>query len=131
MAGIATNNGRSAILWQHPFVSTLDTALVNQFSKSAGGFMKKYIIEREVPQIGTLEGVQLCGVATKSNDALRKLAPHIQWVESFVAKDKTFCVYLAEDESFIRQHAELSGFPANKITEIYNRIDPATASQSW
>ena len=93
------------------------------------GPMKKYIIEREVPSIGGLERPQMCGVAAKSNDVLRKLSPHIQWIESFVADNKTFCVYLAEDESFIHKHAELSGFPANKITEIKQIIDPTTASQ--
>ena len=90
--------------------------------------MKKYIIEREVPKIGTLEREQIREVATRSNNALSQLAPHIQWVESFVAEDKTFCVYLAEDESFIHRHAELSGFPANKITAIKKVIDPTTAS---
>jgi Protein of unknown function (DUF4242) len=89
--------------------------------------MKKYVIEREVPAIGVLNQEQMCGVAAKSNDALRRLAPHIQWIESFVAENKTFCVYLAEDESFIRQHADLSGFPANKITEVKQTIDPTTA----
>jgi Nickel responsive protein SCO4226-like len=90
--------------------------------------MNKYIIEREVPKIGTLEREQMREVAVRSNDALRQLAPHIQWVESFVAEDKTFCVYLAEDESFIHRHAELSGFPANKITVIRKVIDSTTAS---
>jgi hypothetical protein len=90
--------------------------------------MNKYIIEREVPKIGTLEREQMREVAVRSNDALRQLAPHIQWVESFVAEDKTFCVYLAEDESFIHRHAELSGFPANKITVIRKVIDSITAS---
>lgn len=90
--------------------------------------MNKYIIEREVPKIGTLEREQMRKVAVRSNDALRQLAPHIQWVESFVAEDKTFCVYLAEDESFIHQHAELSGFPVNKITVIRKVIDSTTAS---
>ena len=91
--------------------------------------MKKYIIEREVPNIGTLKREQLREVAAKSNDALRQLAPHIEWVESYVAEDKTFCVYLAEDESLIHRHSELSGIPVKKITEIGEVIDPTTASQ--
>jgi hypothetical protein len=89
--------------------------------------MKKYIIERELPKVGTLERRQLQEAAAKSNEALHQLGPDIQWVESFVAADKTFCVYLAEDEALIRQHAELSGFPATKITEISTMFDPKTA----
>lgn len=92
--------------------------------------MRKYIIEREVPKIGTLEREQIREVAARSNDALSQLAPHIQWLESFVAEDKTFCVYLAEDESFIHRHAALSGFPANKITAIRKVIDPTTTSSN-
>ena len=66
--------------------------------------------------------------ATTSNEALGKLAGRVQWVESYVAADKTFCVYLAKDEVIIRKHAELSGFPANKITEVRKMIDPTTAA---
>jgi hypothetical protein len=92
--------------------------------------MKKYIIEREVPRVGSLNEKQLCEISTKSNNALRQLAPGIQWVESFVAEDKTFCVYLAEDESVIHRHSELSGIPVKNITEIGKMIDPTTGSPS-
>jgi Protein of unknown function (DUF4242) len=90
--------------------------------------MKRFMIERQIPKVGTLEHDQLREVATRSNQALHQLGPDIQWVESFVAEDKTFCVYLAKDEALIRRHAELSGFPATKVTEIGNTIDPTTAS---
>ena len=90
--------------------------------------MQKYIIERDIPEVGSLERAQLKEAATKSNEALAKLAPDVQWVESYVADNKTFCVYLAKDEAVIRKHAELSGFPANKITPINRIIDPTTAS---
>ena len=89
--------------------------------------MKKYMIEREIPKVGSLEREQLREAATKSNGALRQIGPDIQWLESFVAADKTFCVYLAKDESLIHRHAELSGFPATKVTEIGKMIDPSTA----
>ena len=88
--------------------------------------MKKYIIERNIPKVGTLEREQLRAAAAKSNDVLRQLGPDIQWLESFVAADKTFCVYLAKDEDVIRKHAEISGFPATKITEVRKMIDPST-----
>lgn len=90
--------------------------------------MRRYVIERELPQVGSLEREELKGAAAKSNAALAELAPDIQWVESYVADDKTFCVYLARDEEVIKKHAEISGFPANRITEIRRTIDPTTAS---
>jgi hypothetical protein len=90
--------------------------------------MKKFIIERLLPKVGTLEREQLRQAACKSNEALRQLGPDIQWQESFVAADKTFCVYLAKDEAIIHQHAKISGFPATKVTEIGKMIDPTTAS---
>ena len=89
--------------------------------------MKKYLIEREIPNIGALEQKQLEQSAAKSNQVLRQLGPDIQWLESFVTADKTFCVYLAKDESIIYRHAELSGFPANKVTEVGKTIDTTTA----
>ena len=90
--------------------------------------MNKYIIERDIPAVGTLEREQLRDAARKSNAALAQLAPDIQWVESFVADNKTFCVYLAKDEAVIRKHAEISGFPATKITAVRKMIDPTTAT---
>jgi vacuolar-type H+-ATPase subunit E/Vma4 len=90
--------------------------------------MRRYVVERGVPAVGNMEREQLKGVAAKSNEALAQLAPDIQWVESYVANDKTFCVYLAKDEDVIRKHAELCGFPANEITEVRRTIDPTTAS---
>lgn len=90
--------------------------------------LRKFVIERDIPEVGSLEREQLRGAAQKSNEALAQLAPDIQWVESYVAADKTFCVYLAKDEAVIRKHAEISGFPATKITEIRKVIDPTTAA---
>jgi len=88
--------------------------------------MKRFVIERDIPQVGSLEREQLREAAKKSNAALKELGSDIQWIESFVAADKTFCVYLAKDEEIIRRHAEISGFPATKITEVRNMIDPTT-----
>lgn len=88
--------------------------------------MKKYVIERNVPGIGSLGATELCGAANTSNAALAQLPNRVQWQHSYVAADKTFCVYLAEDEAAIHEHAKLSGFPANTITEITGMIDPTT-----
>ncbi len=91
--------------------------------------MRRFVIEREIPQVGALDCMQLKAAAAKSNEALAKLSPDIQWEHSYVVGDKTFCIYLAKDEAVIRRHAEISGFPANKITEVRNVIDPMTASR--
>jgi hypothetical protein len=91
--------------------------------------MKKFLIERHIPAVGSLEREQLREAAQQSNAVLRQLGPDIQWVESFVAAEKTFCVYLATDEALIHQHATLSGFPATTVTEIGKMIDPTTAAQ--
>ncbi len=90
--------------------------------------MKRFIIERNMPEVGSLEREELREAARKSNEALRQLAPDIQWVQSYVAANKTFCVYYAKDEDVIHKHAELSGFPATKVTEARKMIDPTTAS---
>jgi len=90
--------------------------------------LQKFIIERDIPEVGTFEREQLRQAAARSNDVLRQLGPDIQWVESYVADNKTFCVYLAKDEAIIRRHAEISGFPATKITAVKKMIDPTTAA---
>src|SRR5258708_26366439 len=90
--------------------------------------LKKYIIERDIPKVDTFERDQLREAARTSNAALAKLSPDIQWVESYVAEDKTFCVYLAKDVAAIRRHAEISGFPASKITRLHPLVAPHTSS---
>jgi hypothetical protein len=88
--------------------------------------MKRYLIEREIPGVGSLDAKGLREAARTSNQALAKLGPDVQWVESFVVADKTYCVYLAKDEDVIREHARISGFPATRISEIKTTIDPTT-----
>jgi hypothetical protein len=88
--------------------------------------LRRFIIERDIPDVGSLDREQLRGAAANSNEVLIQLGPDIQWVESYVADNKTFCVYLAKDENVIKKHAEVSGFPATKITEVRKMIDPTT-----
>jgi hypothetical protein len=90
--------------------------------------LSKFIIERDIPKVGTFEREALRAAAAKSNGVLAELGPDIQWVESYVADNKTFCVYLAKDEAIIKRHAELSGFPATRITQVRKTIDPTTAT---
>jgi hypothetical protein len=90
--------------------------------------MRRFVIEREIPDIGSAEREQLRGASQKSNQVLAELAPDIQWEHSYVTGNKIFCIYLAKDESVIEEHAKRSGFPANKITEVRKVIDPTTAN---
>ncbi|HUG99807.1 MAG TPA: DUF4242 domain-containing protein [Gammaproteobacteria bacterium] len=90
--------------------------------------MKRYVIERAIDGVGKLGSTELKGAAATSNSALAKLPNKVQWVHSYVADNKTFCIYLAENEEAIHEHARLSGFPATKITEIHRIIDPVTAN---
>jgi hypothetical protein len=89
--------------------------------------MKRYVIERDLPGIGGMNRAQLKDAAATSNGALAKLAGKCQWEHSYVVENKTFCIYLAENEAVVKEHAKLSGFPATKITEVRSVIDPLTA----
>lgn len=90
--------------------------------------MRMFVIERDIPEIGSFEREQLRAASLKSNEVLRELAPKVQWQHSYVEGDKTFCVYLADSEDMFHKHAEMSGFPATKVTEIKRMIDPTTAN---
>jgi hypothetical protein len=89
--------------------------------------MPKFVIEREIPGAGKMSPEELQHAAQKSNSVLHKLGPDIQWIHSYVAGDKIYCIYAAPSEELIREHAEQSGFPANKITKVAAIIDPTTA----
>ncbi len=90
--------------------------------------VKRYIIERDISGIGEFSVAELCGAARASNQAVADIGGAVQWQHSYVAGDKTFCVYLADNESTIRKHSELSGIPVSKITEVAQIIDPLTAN---
>jgi hypothetical protein len=89
--------------------------------------MPKYIIEREIPGAGKLSADELKAISQKSCLVLSQLGPQIQWLESYVTGDKVYCVYIAPNEQLIREHAQLGGFPANRIAEVKTMIGPTTA----
>ncbi len=89
--------------------------------------MPKYIIEREIPEAGTLTAQDLQAISQKSCGVLNNMGPRVQWLESFVTDDKVYCVYIAPDEATIKAHAEQGGFPANRISRVKSIIDPTTA----
>jgi hypothetical protein len=89
--------------------------------------MHRYLIERQIPGAEKMSSADLKAAAQKSNAVLHALGPDVQWIHSFVAKDMIVCEYVAKDEDIVREHAQKSGFPANKIMEIQTIIDPTTA----
>jgi hypothetical protein len=92
--------------------------------------MKSYIIEREIPDAGKLTAEQLKAISQTSCSVLKEMGPKIEWVHSYVAGNKIYCIYKAESIELIKEHAKKGGFPANKITEIANVISPATADEN-
>ncbi|GAC1613473.1 MAG: hypothetical protein NVS4B3_28160 [Gemmatimonadaceae bacterium] len=92
--------------------------------------MPKYLIEREIPKAGELGPADLKGIAAKSCGVLgdmNRAGTDIQWVQSYVAGDKVYCVYNAPNEAAITEHAQRGGFPANRIERVREIIDPTTA----
>lgn len=108
------------------FVSKAQTGTDNS-KTSKPAVMKMYLIERDIPEAGKLTPEQLKAISQKSCGVLKEMGPKIEWVQSYVTGDKIFCVYRAENEELIREHAKKGGFPANVITEISGTISPATA----
>ena len=88
--------------------------------------MPKYIIERDIPGAGRLTQAELQGISQKSCGVLRDMGPRIQWLQSYVTGDKVYCIYIADSEQAIREHAEQGGFPANRNEQITTIIDPTT-----
>ena len=90
--------------------------------------MKTFLIEREIPDAGKLTAAQLKSISQKSCSVLREMGPKIQWINSYVAGNKIICIYKAESEELVREHAKKGGFPANSIVEVASEISPATAN---
>ncbi|HKO11129.1 MAG TPA: DUF4242 domain-containing protein [Acidobacteriaceae bacterium] len=89
--------------------------------------MPKFVIERDLPGAGNLSPEQLQAISQKSCSVLQKMGPQIQWVQSYVTDDKVYCVYIAPNEEEIRQHAQMGGFPASRVSQVRTMIDPTTS----
>jgi len=89
--------------------------------------MPKYVIEREIPDAGKLSAQELQAISQTSCGVLNKMGPSIQWVQSYVTDDKVYCIYIAPDVEAVLEHARQGGFPANRVSEVKNIIDPTTA----
>ncbi|WP_044872422.1 DUF4242 domain-containing protein [Pseudomonas sp. LFM046] len=89
--------------------------------------MPKFLIEREIPDAGKLTERDLKAISQKSCRVLRNIGPEVQWVQSYVTDDKLYCVYIADSEELVREHARQGGFPATRVSRISSTIDPTTA----
>jgi len=89
--------------------------------------MQKYVIERDLPGAGRLSTAELNAASKKSREALASMGTNVQWVQSYVTDDKIYCVYIAPNEEMVREHAKLGGFPANKVSQVFEVIDPTTS----
>ena len=107
--------------------SIAQTTTASNNSTTKTPIMKTYLIERDIPGAGKLTPEQLKSISQKSCSVLKEMGPQIEWIQSYVTGDKIFCVYKAENEELIREHAKKGGFPANVITEVGTEISPATA----
>jgi hypothetical protein len=88
--------------------------------------MPRFVIERELPGAGSLDAAELHTISAKSNQVLTDMAPRAQWMQSYVTADKIYCVYVADDEAAVREHAAAGGFPANVVSQVTAVIDPIT-----
>ncbi len=86
--------------------------------------MPEFVIEREIPGAGRMTEAEIRDVSVRSLEVLGELGPQIQWLHSYVTDDRIYCVYLAPDESLIREHARRLGVPANRIAAVRRLIDP-------
>ncbi|SFR34720.1 Protein of unknown function [Robiginitalea myxolifaciens] len=89
--------------------------------------LKTYVIERVIPNAGDLSAEELQGISKKSNEVLFEMGSGIEWLHSYVTDDKVICVYKAENEELLKEHAAKGGFPINNIRELSTVISPATA----
>ena len=89
--------------------------------------MPKFVIERSVPGAGKMSPMDLKGISQKSSEVLREMGPRVQWQQSYVTGDKIYCVYIADSEEDVLEHAKKGGFPADTVSAVHAVIDPSTA----
>jgi hypothetical protein len=109
-----------------PVVRSMPEVTTDDRSNPEETTMPKFVIERPLPGAGSLSAAELHTIAAKSNQVLGDMAPRAQWNHSYVTADKLYCVYIADDEAAVREHAECGGFPAEVISRVTTMIDPTT-----
>lgn len=116
-----------AVLFFTTSAVTAQTATASKNAQTTNSTMNTYLIEREIPDAGKFTPEQLKSISQKSCSVLKEMGPDIEWIQSYVTGNKIYCIYKAESEELIREHAKKGGFPANVITKIGTVISPATA----
>jgi hypothetical protein len=119
-----------AVMFLGTFAAQAQHATAKENSKTKNSpVMKTYLIQRDIPDAGKLTAEELKGISQTSCSVLKDMGPKIEWIHSYVTGNQIYCVYKAESEDLIREHAKKGGFPANSITEVSTIISPATAGQ--
>jgi hypothetical protein len=124
MPGVVAVMGRSADDMEGDGVTTTSPS---NGGTGEGDTMPKYVIERTIPGAGKLTADELQGISQKSVEVLDGMAGRAQWLQSYVTGDKIYCVYIADDEAAVREHASCGGFPADSVAQVATIIDPTTA----
>ncbi len=119
----------TAIMLCTAYATKAQTESANSKTKNET-VMKTYLIERQIPGAGKLTADELKTISQTSCNVLKEMGPKIQWIQSYVVGDKIYCVYKAENEELLREHAKRGGFPINNIFEVKSIISPATAQQN-
>ena len=88
--------------------------------------MPRYVIEREMPDLGKMTPAQLKSASKTSCSVLKGLGPQIQWEHSYVTDNKLYCVYLAESAEALYDHAQCGGFPIDSVAEVLAVVDPTS-----
>jgi hypothetical protein len=117
-----------AILLFTGYASMAQNTSTNNSTTKTDITMKTYLIERNIPNAGTFTADQLKAISQTSCGVLKQMGPKIEWIQSYVVGDKIFCVYKAENEELLKEHAQKGGFPINNIYQVANIISPATAN---
>ena len=86
-----------------------------------------YVIEREIPGAGELSAEDLKGISQVSCGVLKEMGSEIQWIHSYVAENKIYCVYTAPNKDMVVEHAKKGGFPANSVSSVTTIISSETA----
>jgi hypothetical protein len=88
--------------------------------------MPKFVIERTIPGAGSFDDQTVKNIAQSSNEVLDSMAGRAQWLHSYVTDDKLYCLYIADDDAAVKEHATAGGFPCDSTAVVRRVIDPTT-----
>jgi Nickel responsive protein SCO4226-like len=91
--------------------------------------VQRYLIERNIQGASELSHADLVEIARTSCKAVASLGVPYNWITSYVAGDKIYCLHEAEDAETIVEHARRGGFPADVVAVVANEFGPHTAAE--